>query len=293
MAKKLTGTGVAMVTPFKKNGSIDFGGLERLTEHLIAGKCDYLVPLGTTGESATLSENEKKSVLEHVIQVNKKRLPVVLGLGGNNTASILQKLEHDNFAGVSAILSVSPYYNKPAQKGIIEHYKLVSDASPVPVILYNVPGRTGSNMSAETTLEIAHKCRNVIGIKEASGNMEQIMQIMLDRPKGFLVISGDDALTLPLMALGADGVISVTANAYPLSYSNMVRLAEKGDFAKAGKIHFELFPFIKMLFEEGSPSGIKNALNHLKICGETSRLPAVNVSDELSGRIRTFSRKVK
>ena len=289
--KKLTGTGVALVTPFHKNGSIDFKSLSRLVDYIVKGKCEYLVPLGTTGESVTLSEDEKRAVIECVLEANNKRVPVVMGLGGNNTQEILFKLRKDTFDGISAILSVSPYYNKPNQKGIIQHYKMIAEESPLPVILYNVPGRTGSNMLAETTLELAHQ-KNIIGIKEASGNFDQIMSIIRDRPSGFLVISGDDSLTMPLVAAGADGVISVVANAYPKQYSDMVRYTMKADLKKAQQLHYQLLPLVPMLFAEGSPSGIKCALKHLGICEDFVRLPLFGISKNLSGKIVSFCEQI-
>jgi 4-hydroxy-tetrahydrodipicolinate synthase len=285
LQKKLTGTGVALVTPFHKNGSVDFKSLSRLVEHVIKGKCEYLVPLGTTGESVTLSTDERRAVVECVLESNNNRLPVVLGVGGNNTHEVLNKLRHDSFEGISAILSVSPYYNKPNQKGILQHYRMIAEESPVPVVLYNVPGRTGSNVSVETTLELAHTQKNIIGIKEASGNMEQIMAIIKDKPGGFLVISGDDAITLPLIASGADGVISVVANAFPKQYSDMVRWTFKQELKKAQQLHYQLLPLIPLLFAEGSPSGIKCALKHLDICDDYVRLPLFAVSKSLSSKI--------
>ena len=287
-SKKLIGTGVALVTPFHKNGSVDFKSLSKLVDHIVKGKCEYLVPLGTTGESVTLSADEKKAVIACVLEANNKRVPVVLGLGGNNTQEIVSKLRHDSFDGISALLSVSPYYNKPSQRGIIQHYKMVAEESPLPVILYNVPGRTGTNMSVETTLELATTCRNIIGIKEASGNVEQIMSIIRERPSGFLVISGDDALTLPLMASGADGVISVVANAFPKQFSEMVRLVAKAELKKAQQLHYQLLPLIPMLFAEGSPSGIKCVLKQMGICEEVVRLPLANVSKGMSSKIVSF-----
>ncbi|MFN8153066.1 MAG: 4-hydroxy-tetrahydrodipicolinate synthase [Bacteroidia bacterium] len=285
--KKLAGTGVALVTPFHKNGSIDFKSLSRLVDHIIKGKCEYLVPLGTTGESVTLSADEKRAVIDCVLEANNKRVPVVMGLGGNNTQEIVSKLRHDSFEGISALLSVSPYYNKPSQKGIVQHYKMLAEESPLPLILYNVPGRTGSNMTVDTTLELARQ-KNIIGIKEASGNPEQIMSIIRDRPAGFLVISGDDALTLPLIAAGADGVISVVANAYPKHFSEMVRLSIRHEMKKAQQLHYDLLPLIPLLFAEGSPSGVKCALKHLEICEEFVRMPLANISKTLAGKIISF-----
>lgn len=288
ISKKLAGTGVALVTPFHKNGSVDFKSLSRLVEHIIKGKCEYLVPLGTTGESVTLTADEKKAVVDCVIETAANRVPVVMGLGGNNTQEILQKFRQLDFNGIAAILSVSPYYNKPSQKGIIQHYRVIAEESPVPVILYNVPGRTGSNMLAETTLEIANSQSNVIGIKEASGNIEQMMTIMRDRPTGFLLISGDDGITLPLIAAGADGVISVVANAYPKVFSDMVRFSLKLEFKKARQLNDQLLPLIPLLFSEGSPAGIKHVLKQLEIAEDFVRLPLVNISKPLVQKINRF-----
>lgn len=285
LQKKLTGTGVALVTPFHKNGSVDFKSLNKIVEHVIKGKCEYLVPLGTTGESVTLTDDERRAVVECVLEANNKRVPVVLGVGGNNTHEILNKLRYDSFEGISAILSVSPYYNKPNQKGIMQHYRMIAEESPVPVVLYNVPGRTGSNVAAETTLELAHSQKNIIGIKEASGNMEQIMSVIKDKPSGFLVISGDDAITLPLIASGADGVISVVANAFPKHFSEMVRLVLKHELKKAQVLHYQLLPLIPLLFAEGSPSGVKSALKQLGLCEDGVRLPLSGVSKSLNGKI--------
>lgn len=292
-SKMLSGTGVALVTPFKGNGEIDFIALKKLVKHITKGKCDYLVPLGTTGESVTLSDEEKNAVMDCVIQANDGKLPVVMGLGGNNTQEILWKLERHDFSGVSAILSVSPYYNKPSQAGIIAHYTLMAQESPLPIVLYNVPGRTGSNMTAETTLTLAHSQPNIIGVKEASGNMEQIMEIIRSKPKNFLVISGDDGITFPLLAAGADGVISVVANAFPKEFSNMVRHALAGDHKKARDIHYKLLPLVPMLFSEGSPSGIKCALKELGWMEDHARLPVVNVSKALAQRIVAFVKSFK
>ncbi|MBK9399462.1 MAG: 4-hydroxy-tetrahydrodipicolinate synthase [Bacteroidetes bacterium] len=283
--KKLTGTGVAIVTPFHKNGSVDFKSLTRLVEHIIKGKCEYLVPLGTTGESVTLNANEKKAVVDCVLETNANRIPVVLGLGGNNTQEILEKIRQFDFEGISAMLSVSPYYNKPSQKGIIQHYKVIAEEAPVPVIIYNVPGRTGSNILAETTLEIAGSQTNIIGVKEASGNIEQIMSIIRQRSNGFLVISGDDGITLPLLAAGADGVISVVANAYPKQASEMVRNALKFEMKKAQQLHYDLLPLIPLLFAEGSPAGIKYVLKQLEITEDVVRLPLVGISKQLAQKI--------
>lgn len=276
--RKLKGTGVAIVTPFHKDGSVNFKCLEKLVEHLIAGKVDYLVPLGTTGESVTLSSDEKVAVLDFVTEVTDGRVPVVVGIGGNNTSDVLRSMEKFDVDKVDAILSVSPYYNKPSQKGIYQHYKAIANESPVPVILYNVPSRTGSNISAETTLALANDFNQIIAIKEASGDFEQIMQIISGRPSGFLVISGDDLITLPMIACGADGVISVVANAFPKQFSDMVRAASKNQMEKARKLHYQLSEIIPMLFSHGSPGGIKAVLSMMEICEENLRLPLVPVT---------------
>src|ERR1035438_5305956 len=241
---KFRGTGVAVVTPFDESGSIDFNALSKVLEHLLVSGVEYLVIMGTTGETPTLSKDEKTAMLDFSVKVIHSRVAVVIGIGGNNTAEVVKSIHETNFKGVDAILSVSPYYNKPQQQGIFEHFKAIAGASPVPVILYTVPGRTGGNISAETTLKLADACKNIIGIKEASGNLDQIYQLLKNRPEGFLVISGDDNLTLPLLATGADGVISVVANAYPEEFSDMVRAGLKGDFDSARKIHFQLLDFI-------------------------------------------------
>ncbi len=276
--RKLKGTGVAMATPFHKDGSINFKGFKKLIEHLIAGKVDYLVPLGTTGESVTLSNDEKIAVLDFVVEEVNNRVPVVAGVGGNNTRDVMKSLSEYDYSAVDAILSVTPYYNRPTQKGLYQHYKMIANESPVPMILYNVPGRTGCNMLAETTLNLASDFDTIIGVKEASGNPEQIMTIIKEKPEGFLVISGDDLLTLPLIAAGADGVISVVANAFPKEYSEMVRFCLKDNFEKARELHYLLSDITPMLFSEGSPAGIKCVLNFLGICEDHLRLPLVNVS---------------
>jgi 4-hydroxy-tetrahydrodipicolinate synthase len=283
--RKFKGTGVAMVTPFHKDGSIDFKGFGKLIESLIAGKADYLVVLGTTGETPVLTKDEKNALLDFARETNNGRLPLVLGIGGNNTRDVVNCIRETDLEGVDAILSVSPYYNRPGQKGIVQHFKMVAGNSPVPVILYNVPARTGSNMLAETTLELALSSDNIIGIKEASGNLDQITRILAYRPKDFLVISGDDNLTFSMMAMGADGVISVVANAFPRDYSSMVRLCLKGEFEKACKLHFRFLDIYQLLFAEGNPVGVKAALSALNICSEQVRLPLVPASKNLMNKI--------
>ena len=285
---KFTGTGVALVTPFLKNGKTDFDSLGRIVNHVIKGGVEYLVIMGTTGESVTLTKEEKKDILKFIGEVGNKRTPVVYGVGGNNTLEAARELEHIDASMADAILSVSPYYNKPSQAGIVQHYKTLSSATKLPIILYNVPGRTGSNLLPQTTLEIAAKYKNIIGIKEASGNMEQIMYLIQNRNKGFLVISGDDAITMPLIAAGADGVISVIANAYPKQFSTMVRLALQGKIVESRKLHYQLLDLIPLLFAEGSPSGIKYVLSQMGICQNYFRLPVAPVSKNLEQKINTL-----
>ena len=275
---KLKGTGVALVTPFHKDGSIDFKSFRKVVDRCIDGKVEYLVPLGTTGESATMTTNEKKAVVDFVIEITDKRVPIVLGLGGNSTQEVLSTLEEFDFDGIDAILSVSPYYNRPSQRGIFQHYKMIGNASPVPVILYNVPSRTGSNIDSETTLQLANEIKNIIGIKEASGNLEKAMKIIQHKPKDFLVISGDDVITLPFLACGGDGVISVISNAYPKDFSEMVRLALDGNYDRARKIHYKLLDVMHAIFVDGNPSGIKGLLTALDICSEHVRLPLTSVT---------------
>lgn len=283
-----SGTGVAIVTPFLDNGDIDITALGKLIEHLINGKVDYLVALGTTGETATLSFEEKATVLSLVNTFNNGRVRLVAGIGGNDTRAVVQGLTSFDLTGYSAILSVGPYYNKPNNEGIFQHYKAINDAAPLPVIMYNVPGRTGSNINTQTTLRIAKECKNIIATKEASGNMEQIMQIIKEKPAGFEVISGDDALTLPLIACGAIGVISVIANAYPRQFSQMVNLCLQGKFSEARPIHEKMIPAIQSIFAEGSPSGVKAYLNEMGIVKYNFRLPIVGISNELRLDIRSI-----
>lgn len=287
-----TGTGVAIVTPFLANGAIDQEGLQRLVEHLIAGKVDYLVVLGTTGETATLSTEEKQMVLSLVQQYNAGRLKLVAGIGGNDTRAVIESMRAADLQGYSAILSVSPYYNKPSNEGLFQHYKAINDTAPLPIIMYNVPGRTGMNVNTATTLRIASACKNIIATKEASGNMEQIMQILAEKPEGFEVISGDDALTLPMMACGAIGVISVLANAYPAQYSTMVNLCLESKFAAARPIHEKLLPLVQSIFAEGNPSGIKTYLNEMHIVADQFRLPVVGASNALKDQIQVLMKQM-
>jgi len=283
MTNIFKGSGVALVTPFNQDMQIDFDALASLVEYQIDNGTDFLVVQGTTGESPTLSKSEKMDVLNEVIEINEGRCKVVYGVGGNNTAAVAESLA-DLPKGVDGILSVSPYYNKPIQKGIVAHYKIVADSTDLPIILYNVPGRTGSNVAPETTLELA-EVRNIVAVKEASGNMEQIMQIIKYRPSGFGVLSGDDNLTMPLIAAGADGVISVVANAFPALFSTMVHAAMNGELEVARAAHYKLFDVTKMFFEQGNPGGVKAALAHMQLMDEYMRLPLFPVSDELRKRI--------
>jgi 4-hydroxy-tetrahydrodipicolinate synthase len=283
MTNIFKGSGVALVTPFNQDMQIDFDALENLVEYQIENGTDFLVVQGTTGESPTLSKAEKMDVLNEVIEINEGRCKIVYGVGGNNTAAVAELLA-DLPKGVDGILSVSPYYNKPVQKGIVAHYKIVADSTDLPIILYNVPGRTGSNVAPETTLELA-EVKNIVAVKEASGNMEQIMQIIKYRPSGFGVLSGDDNLTMPLIAAGADGVISVVANAFPALFSSMVHAAIRGDLDAAREAHYKLFDVTKMFFEQGNPGGVKAALAHMELMDEYMRLPLFPVSEELRKRI--------
>ncbi len=283
---QLKGTGVAIITPFTKSGKVDFAGLTKVINQIIKGKADYIVALGTTGETATLSTEEKMQVVAHIINENKKRVPLVLGIGGNNTQEVIDTIKHVNLTPFIAILSVSPYYNKPSQQGIYEHYKAIAKSTTKPIILYNVPARTASNITAETTLKLANDFKNIVAVKEASGNLEQCMSIIKNKPKNFLVISGDDNLTLPLLACGADGVISVLANAFPKDFSEMVRCGLKGDFESARKLHYKTFEITNQLFADGNPGGVKCALDLLKICGPDVRLPLVKPNEGVQKRMK-------
>jgi 4-hydroxy-tetrahydrodipicolinate synthase len=285
MNSKFKGTGVAIVTPFKTDYSLDELALTKLVNHLIDGKVEYLVILGTTGESITQSKEEKVRVTNCVIKANAKRVPLVLGVGGNNTAEIVNQLKTTDFSGIDALLSVSPSYNKPNQEGIYQHFKAIAEASPLPVILYNVPSRTGSNMTAETTLRLAKDFPKFIGIKEASGNIEQCMRITKSKPKDFLVISGDDNLTIPILSVGAKGLISVVANAFPFETSEAVRHALQNDFDKACATYFPLMEITDQLFADGSPGGVKAVLKMMDICEDTVRLPLMNVSQTVHDKL--------
>lgn len=283
--KKFHGTGVALVTPFKADGSVDFDGLKNLINYLIDGKVEYLVSLGTTGEASTLNKDEKKKIWEFTAEINNGRLPLVAGIGGNDTAVIAKEIKDFEANGYSAILSASPYYNKPTQEGIYQHYKAISESSPLPILLYNVPGRTGSNVSPETTCRLATDFKNIIATKEASGNFDQFNQIMRDKPEDFLMISGDDPVAMPMIALGAVGVISVVGNALPKQMSDIIRLCLAREFAKALPLHLSLIEFTRLIFAEGNPAGVKAALKHFEVCDDHLRLPLVKVSSALRQEI--------
>lgn len=281
------GTGVALVTPFHDDQSIDFQSLKNLIDHVISGGVDYLVVLGTTGEAATLTSEEKKQVLKACLEYNAGRVPLVLGIGGNNTQAVIQEIQNTDFYGVAAILSVSPYYNKPSQDGIVAHYTAIADISPAPVILYNIPGRTMSNMTAATTLKLSHH-PNIVGMKEASGNMEQCMQIASGMPKDFLLISGDDLLTKAIMSIGGAGIISVLANALPETFKEITQ----GDHATSLGATFSLLPLNSLMYQEGNPVGIKNLLFHMGIIkSDQVRLPMLRASLELSNQIKAAYQK--
>jgi len=288
-----TGTGVAIVTPFKNDKSIDFNALQRIVHHCIDGQVDYFVVLGTTGEPITLNIDEKSDVVRCVVDTVAGRVQVMVGVAGNDTAKVIQDIKHTDFNGISGLLSVTPYYNKPSQTGLLEHFKTVAAASPVPVILYNVPGRTGVNMTAETTLTLAHEVENIVAIKEASGNLTQIMQIIKGRPDHFSVISGDDALSLPMIAIGGQGVISVAANAFPKEISTIIRKSLENEYQEAQIAQYRIFELFDLLFTEGSPSGIKAALHILGLSKNELRLPLVPVSQKTYQKIEKFIQELK
>lgn len=279
---KIKGTGVALITPFNVDKTIDYNGLENLLKHVINGGVDYLVLMGTTAESATLTKKERLEVVSFCKKINKKRLPIVLGIGGNNTMQIVSDIQSSNLDGICAILSVSPYYNKPSQEGIYQHYKMISENCHLPIIMYNVPGRTASNISTKTTLRLANDFDNIIAIKEASGDMEQIMKIIKHKPSSFIVLSGDDNLTLPMIHMGAEGVISVIGQSHPKEYSNMVSFAMSGNNEVANQLHNRLYDFYEPLYAEGNPVGVKACLELLGICRNEVRLPLVNASEKIT-----------
>ena len=287
LQEKFTGTGIAIITPFlDDNRTVDWDTFEKLIEFWIENKVEYLLPCGTTGESATFTREEEQEIFTFVQQKVNGRVPLVAGVSGNDTYEVAQAYKTLDFTGFDAILSVSPYYNKPRQEGIYQHYKTIDAASPLPIIMYNVPGRTGMGVSAETTLRIARDCKNIFATKEASGSFDQINQIVKNKPEDFMVISGDDGITLPMIACGAKGVISVVANAYPKEFSDMVRLCLTGNFAEALPLHLKYVDVINSLFAEGSPSGVKQYMTEMGLIRNNMRLPVVPVSDAHAEKIR-------
>ena len=285
-----SGTGVALVTPFDQSMQVDVPALKQVIDHVIDGGVEYLVSLGTTGESVALNHREKQEILRVTVDHTAGRVPVVAGFGGNDTRAVCDSILEQDFTGISGILSVSPYYNKPTQEGIFRHYMAIDEISPLPIILYNVPGRTGSNISADTTLRLAKESGNITAIKEASGNFDQLGRILRDRPDHFTVLSGDDALALAQLGMGIDGVISVIGNGWPKTFSNMVRAGMAGNFEQARQLHFEMMDIIELLFREGNPGGIKCALAHMGICQEVLRLPCYPVSDDLRAALKLIIR---
>ncbi len=289
MAHLLRGTGVALVTPFNNDQSVDFSALEQLVNHVIEGGVNYVVALGTTAETPTLTEQEKKDILRFVIEKTAGRVPVVCGAGGNNTAEVIHQLNTWDMSGVAAILSVAPYYNKPSQEGIYQHFKAIAQATKLPIILYNVPGRTSSNILPETALKLAREFSHIVAIKEASGNLAQCMDLVLGKPEGFAVLSGDDDLVLPQIAAGMEGVISVAANCYTKDFTGMVNAALENNYDLARSLHYKLLKGIRLLFAEGNPVGVKSALKHYGICSDMVRLPLVAASDKLAAETETFA----
>ena len=283
---KIKGTGVALVTPFNNDKSVDYKGLENLLNHVINGGVDYLVLMGTTGESTTLSKTERMEVVDFCKKINNGRLPIVLGIGGNNTMQVVADIKAANLENVDAILSVSPAYNKPSQEGIYQHYKMISESSPLPIIVYNVPGRTSSNISAATTVRLATDFKNIVGVKEASGDMDQIMKILKNKPADFVVLSGDDGLTLPMIHMGAEGVISVIGQSHPKDFSDMVSFGLSGNKKLANQIHYKLYDFYGPLYAEGNPVGVKACLEMLGICKAVVRLPLVEASNTIKNELK-------
>lgn len=286
LREKFRGTGIAIVTPFHEDGSIDWQSYSKLIEFWIKGQVEYLVVLGTTGESATIHGAEKQEVFSFVAKEVAGRLPLVAGIGGNDTREVTDGFKKFDLKGYDAILSVSPYYNKPNQEGIFQHYKALNEATPLPIMMYNVPSRTGMSVTAETQLRIAHELKNIFASKEASGNFDLVNQLLKNKPDDFMVVSGDDPITLQMIAQGAEGVVSVVGNAYPLEFSNMVRHCLQGDFAKAKPLHDKYIDIIASMFAEGSPSGVKAYLSEMGLCKNTFRLPVWKVSEKHHQKIR-------
>jgi 4-hydroxy-tetrahydrodipicolinate synthase len=291
--KKFRGTGVAIVTPFKNDLSIDFAALGRVVNHVIDGGVNYIVVMGTTGESVTLTKDEKKAIISYVVEVTAERVPLVVGIGGNSTQEVINCVRHSNLTGVDGILSVAPYYNKPNQRGLFQHFKAIATCSPIPVIMYNVPGRTCSNISSETCIELASECENIVAIKEASGDIAQIMRIIKGKPDTFSVISGDDMMTIPIIACGGSGLISVLANAFPAATSELVSNALKSNYKSAREVQLRYLEIIDLLFIDGNPAGVKAMLNIMGLCQNNLRLPLVPVSRINFTRIQKALEEVK
>lgn len=292
MNQNFQGTGVALVTPFRADKSIDFDALSKLIDHVIDNGVNYLVALGTTAETPTLSETEKKEILAHIIKHNNNRVPVVCGMGGNNTAEIVRLISEYNLEGVSGLLSVSPYYNKPSQEGIYQHFKAIAEATKLPIILYNVPGRTSGNILPATTVRLANDFKNIVAIKEASGNIAQCMELVQMAPEDFTILSGDDNLIVPQAAIGFNGVISVAANCYTKDFTDMVNTALKGDFNTSRTLHYKLLKGIDLLFVEGNPAGVKYVLHQMNICENSLRLPLVPVTEGTELKTKEFLKTI-
>ncbi|WP_298286934.1 4-hydroxy-tetrahydrodipicolinate synthase [uncultured Lutibacter sp.] len=286
--KELLGTGVALVTPFNEDKSVDYNALERLVNHQIDNGINYLVVLGTTGEPATLTAEEKEQVKNTIIRVNNGRLPLVLGIGGNNTLAVANEIKTTDLTAFSAILSVSPYYNKPTQEGVYQHFKAISEASPLPIILYNVPSRTGKNVEPATIIRLANDFENIVAVKEAAGDIVQAMRLIQHKPKEFMVISGDDMIALPMTLAGGSGVISVIGQGLPKDFSEMIQLGLQGNVGEANKLHYKIMDSIDYIFEEGNPAGIKALLQKNSICSENVRLPLVNATSKLHQKLANF-----
>lgn len=288
LRQQLRGTGVAIITPFQADFSIDYIALDRIIDFVIGGGVEYIVTMGTTGETPTISKKEKRAIIEYTYEKVDGRVPVVVGVGGNNTAELVEELGSLPLEPATAVLSASPYYSKPSQEGLFQHYKILAAASPKPLLLYNVPGRTGRNLTAATTIRLAREVKNIGGIKEASGDMAQCMEILRDRPEDFLVVSGDDALAFPQIAVGMDGVISVAANSWPKNFTEMIRLALKGDLKAAKAINDKLIAGYEIIFAENNPAGVKAAMSELKLIGNHVRLPLVPLSEGVHARLRGY-----
>ncbi|MBO7570982.1 MAG: 4-hydroxy-tetrahydrodipicolinate synthase [Bacteroidales bacterium] len=293
MNSKFFGTGVALVTPFDINGNVDYVAFARLLSNVVDGGVDYVLVMGTTGETPCLSAEERHKVIDFAKREIAGRVPIMVGMSGNNTSDLLDSIRNFDFSGIDGLLTASPFYNKPVQNGLYAHFAHVAEVSPVPVILYNIPGRTGVNISPETICRLARDFDNIIAVKEASGSVDQIMRVVENKPERFTVISGDDGLTLPLMAAGVKGVISVVANAFPRELSQMVKLALNGDFEQARKLHYKLLPTVRLMFAEGNPAGVKAYLSQMGVIQNVLRLPLVNVSDDLFARIANDIERLK